>query len=260
MKTLREVLLNLRKNHFLIGIKGGTEVEGMTFEEIYFMKEVSNNIVPMTVKIGGPEARNDIDFMLSIGIERILAPMIESPYSLKNFVETIEKLDSNQSTSLAINIETITAYNNLDAIIRCPKFLSIDQITVGRSDLSGSMEKDVDDQEVCVIVKEIVDQSKFYNKLTSIGGKINPNNAINVKNLINPDYINTRHMLIDCHSLNISEDVRAALLWEKMFYQYLMKNFPSREHFYIERIESVENRLCYQSKRLSDIPKSFYNS
>lgn len=243
MKRLKEDLFKLKQDHFLVGIKGGTEVEGMTFEEIYLMRDISKNVVPMTVKIGGPEARNDIDFMLSIRIDKILAPMIESAYAMKNFVDTIDELNKNRMANLAINIETITSYGNLESIIRSPYFLRIDQITVGRGDLAGSMNRDVDDEKVMNYTKDIIEQAKFYEKMTSVGGKINPINAIRVQEYVMPDCINTRHMMVSTESEDIAADIEAALNWEKRFYQYLMRTFPSRNNFYKERITSVISRL-----------------
>ncbi len=243
MKTLRDELIYLKTNHSLVGIKGGTEVEAMSFKEILYMRRVSQNIIPMTVKIGGPEARNDIDYMLSIGVNRILAPMVESVYGLSNFVTTIEELDKSKSVNLAINLETITGYQNLESITRCPHFFSINQVTVGRTDLSASMEKNVDDKVVNEVAREIVELSKSYNKLTCVGGKINPINAQIIKDAINPDFINTRNMVLNTASTNISNDVNLALLWEQKFYQYLMKEIPSRKKFYMERIDSVIGRF-----------------
>ena len=243
MKLLRDELAFLKSNHSLVGIKGGTEVEGMNFDEILFMKEVSRDIIPMTVKIGGPEARNDMRYMLSIGVDKILAPMIESPYALKNFVSTIKEIDKDEKALLAINIETITGFNNLDAIVRSPHFIPINQITVGRSDLSGSMEMDVEDKKVNEVTKKIVDIARYYNKKTSTGGKINPANAFTIKENIKSDYVNTRNMVVSCDSESISDDIKAAMLWERKFYMFLLDKYPERKTFYDERIKAVENRL-----------------
>ncbi len=249
MNSLREELLYLKNKHNLAGLKGGTEVEAMTFEEILEMKKLSGGIVPMVVKIGGPEARNDIDYMLSIGIDKILAPMIESVYGLKNFVATIEEMDKKRAVRLAINIETITAYKNIESIVSSPYFLNIEQVTVGRTDLSASMEKTVDSGEITAITKEIIDLSRLNDKKTSCGGKINPNNALMIKETINPDFINTRNVIIDCHSShNISNDIQRALLWEKKFYEYMMNRFPARENFYSNLINTIDSRLVNKAK------------
>ena len=122
MERLREQLAWLHKHHGLVGIKAGTEVEAQTFDEIWLMRSLSNGIIPLTVKIGGPEARNDIEFMLAAGVDCILAPMVESPYSLKNFVSTMATLDREGQAELAVNIETITAWKNLEDIFDSPAF------------------------------------------------------------------------------------------------------------------------------------------
>ncbi len=242
IEELKEQLLNLKTNHYLVGIKGGTEVEAMTFEEIAIMKEISKGIVPMTVKIGGPEARNDISYMLSIGIDKILAPMVESPYALKNFVDTMEELDKEHKAKLAINMETIFAYSNIHYIFQSPYFWIIEQVTVGRTDLSGSMNRDPDDFEVIKITKKIIELAKFYNKKTSIGGKVDSVNAINLKETIGSHYLNTRHMVVSTESLDISDDIRFALIWEKNFYTFLKTKFPERTELYNKRISSINIR------------------
>jgi len=243
MTNLKEELSYLKINHSLVGIKGGTEVEGMNFKEILFMKNVSKDIIPMTVKIGGPEARNDIEYMLAIGIDKILAPMIESAYALKNFVTTIKELDAENKAKLAINLETITGYNNINDIVRSPYFINISQITVGRSDLSGSMDLDVDDKKVNNITQEIINLARYYKKETSTGGKINPLNAKYIQDNIDSDYINTRNMVVSNKSVNIAKDIEAAMLWERKFYLRLLNMYPERIKFYKERINAVESRL-----------------
>jgi hypothetical protein len=243
MKILRDNLKLLKEYYSLVGLKAGTEVEAMTFAEILEMRRISENIIPLTVKIGGPEARNDIDYMLSIGVEKILAPMIESSYGLKNFVLTMAELDSEKKATLAINIETIMSFQNLKAIMGSPLFASIEQVTVGRTDLSSAMDKEVDSQEVYEVTKEIVALAKICGKKTSVGGKISFRNVAKIKNIIKPDFINTRNVCIRCESQNIVEDIRAALLWEKNFYQYLCDKFPERHDFYSHLIKSIDERI-----------------
>lgn len=243
MKIVRDNLKLLKEYYSLTGLKAGTEVESMTFDEILEMRKISDGIVPLTVKIGGPEARNDIQYMLSIGVDKILAPMIESTYGLRNFVMTMKELDPARKAALAINVETITAYRSIVQIAGSPMFASIEQVTVGRTDLSSSMEKGVDDDEVYEVTKQIVDLAKIYGKKTSVGGKINNTNVQKIQDTIKPDYINTRNVSIFATSANIKEDIQAALLWEKTFYTYLIERFPARQSFYLPLIKTIEERI-----------------
>ena len=245
MKSLREELEWLRDKYSIVGVKGGTEIEAMTFDDIYTMRSVSDGILPMTVKIGGAEARNDIDYMMSIGVDTILAPMIESPYALRNFVRTMETMDKDHTCRMAVNIETIFAYNNLTAIFAMSEFEHVHSVTVGRTDLSGSLGMNVDSDRVTEITADIIRRAKQYDKMTSVGGKIMPDNAELVKTGTKPNTINTRHIIIDTSADNITESVYYALLWERDFYLHLRNLYPLRAEFYSLRMMSIENRINY---------------
>jgi 2-keto-3-deoxy-L-rhamnonate aldolase RhmA len=243
MHHLTERLIELKETHSLIGIKAGTEVEAMNFDEIALMRSISTGVLPMILKIGGPEARNDISFGLAQHIDYILAPMIESVYGLKNFVETMKSLDKTGIAGLGVNIETVTAFENLPKIFSSSWFRSVDKITVGRSDLSSSLNLSVDAHRVTEATLFIVSLARKYGKTTSVGGQVTPENARAVTLSIKPDSVNTRHMVVACSAENISLDVQMALEWEKDFYQFLFSRFPARRQFYLSRMESVEARI-----------------
>jgi hypothetical protein len=244
MERLREQLAWLHEHHGLVGIKAGTEVEAQTFDEIWLMRRLSDKIVPMTVKIGGPEARNDIEFMLAAGIDCLLAPMVESAYSLKNFVATMAVLDVAGQAELAVNIETITAWRHLDEIFDSPAFASVAQVTVGRSDLSGSMGMNVDDDEVSHVTREIIAAARRRGKRTSVGGQVTTDNVRLVQESLGSHCINTRHMLVSLSCGDAPSNIAAALLWEREYYNFCKKHFPSRNSFYRSRIASIEERIA----------------
>jgi hypothetical protein len=45
--------------------------------------------VDVAIKIGGCEARRDLHDAKVLGAAKVVAPMIETPYSLKKFVEAV---------------------------------------------------------------------------------------------------------------------------------------------------------------------------
>ncbi|MBN1697734.1 MAG: hypothetical protein JW881_09485 [Spirochaetales bacterium] len=247
MKELRKRLISLSENHSLIGIKGGTEVEDMTFGELRLMRAVSRDILPMTVKIGGAEARNDIRFVCDIGVDRILAPMIESAYALSNFIETVREIDREVKCSLAINIETATAFYSLKAMAAQSCFGSLEHITIGRTDLSASLGRQCDDEEITVISQQIIAFARFYGKSVSVGGKITNENCMMIRDRIKPDAINTRHMYLSSSSQHMERDVEAVIDWENRFYQFLSGYYPHKAHFYDERIRSNNMRIGRES-------------
>lgn len=82
---LRRTLVSLVDQYPICGLKGGTETEDMDADEIRILHLAAKDLVPVTVKIGGPEARTDIRMLVKEEIEGICAPMIESSYALKKF-------------------------------------------------------------------------------------------------------------------------------------------------------------------------------
>jgi hypothetical protein len=245
MKKLKRMLEILTGKLGLVALKGGTEVEDMTFNEIIFLKMIAEPDIPVIVKIGGPEARNDMRELMRINIDGILAPMVESEYALKNFIESLHEIYSGSRLPYsAINIETITSYKNIDSIISSIYFSALDQVTVGRTDLSGSMNKKPDDNEVIAVTSEIIRLSREKGKVTSVGGAIHTSNAQRILDLICPDRINTRHLIFDCsETIGIDESVKLGLEFELELYKNFMKVEPSKEEAYRRRMETTKNRI-----------------
>ena len=88
----------------------------------------------MNVKIGGCEAKNDIFFCKKISTDSIVAPMIESEYALKKFIQCAGK---NKKNKLLVNLETNLSLVNLSKILNSNAFKLLDGIVIGRSDLAG---------------------------------------------------------------------------------------------------------------------------
>ena len=244
---LRKDLETLKENYGVESLKGGTEVEDMEFEEIKLLHDISEGIVPLIIKIGGPEARNDMRNMFSIKVEGILAPMIESVYSFRNYIITALELlkEYGVRPMLCINAETITFYENIDKIIADPYFEKISAVTVGRSDLSGSMGiEDVDHPEVTRVTAQIIAKMKKAGKLTSVGGKLTPESILNVKENINPDKANTRHVGISMnYQGSLKEACAMALGYEIKLYEAMITAAPHKELAYKKRIDETKRRM-----------------
>lgn len=245
MDQLRKNLTYLYHECGLAGLKAGTEVEDMTFAEIAFLQSLGDPNLPLIVKIGGPEARNDMRACRNIGVYGILAPMIESPYGLRNFVEAAMDIYRDEPLPyLAINVETVTAYENLDTILESPFFRSISQVTVGRSDLSASMNGKPDDEHVLVATGTIIRRATELGKHTSVGGTITPANAPLIRDLIKPSRINTRHMVFDLQRCdNIARAISLGLKFEEELYEHFSDVEPSKRSVYRARISATRDRI-----------------
>lgn len=253
---MEAVILRLRKNlsemkdkYAFVSLKSGTETEDMGETELALLLTVCQGILPLSVKIGGPEARNDIRICQRLGVSGVSAPMIESEYALRNFIGTMRNLynpTEYPKVRKAINLETITGYRNLMDIFDSVSFKELDQVTAARSDLSASMDRHPDDKEVTRVSKNIVKEARARNKKTSLGGTITKSNFEEIANEISPDFINSRHVMVDtARSMEIgAQDVAECMLvFEMDMYEYFGKIFPEKSFYYRNRVEINRERI-----------------
>jgi hypothetical protein len=240
-------LRELKEEYGASAIKLSTEDAGMSFEQIAYWAQIASPVLPVFVKIGGPEARNDMKRISAIKhISGIIAPMVESSYSLQKYIsslkETFERFDD---LSKHINVETITAFENLSQIFSISEISFIDEITIGRGDLSKSVCKEVDGPEVNDMCKVIVEAAQRKNIKVSIGGAVNPKNAERVFKQIKPDKINTRSVVFNrgC-SLGIERSILMALEYEiLMLKEDLRLGFISKNES-TDRIQKLKKRMA----------------
>lgn len=247
--NLRKLLIECIKDYHFCCLKGGTETEDMEYDELKLLRALSKDILPLKVKIGGVEARTDIRYCHSIGVNTILAPMVESEYALKNFITTLKNLISPAdyaNLKKSINLETIVGYRNIMDIADSKEFEELSDITAARSDLSASMNSKPDDPEVMRVTSQIVKISKDRGKRTCVGGTITKYNFSVIADTIAPDYINSRHIVVDVKALSAgnNEFVPEAMLeFEMELYSYLGEFKPEKAYYYANRIELNRERL-----------------
>ena len=74
------------------------------------------------IKVGGCEAKTDIFFCEKLGVNGIVAPMVETGYALRKFLQIISK---NKRQSLYVNLESIQAFKNIKDILKAKEFKKI---------------------------------------------------------------------------------------------------------------------------------------
>ena len=109
-----DVLKDLKENHHVVGVKAEFEAEGTRMEEALRLKEVITKAgLDLTIKIGGCEAIRDMYDARSIGVTRIVAPMIETPYALKKYLTATHMVypkDEWETVDFLINVPVMKGH------------------------------------------------------------------------------------------------------------------------------------------------------
>ena len=250
------ILTDMIENDGLIGIKTSFEDEGASFNECIRLKEICNQSkTKLVLKIGGPEAIRDIKDAQIIGVKGLVAPMVESEFGLKKFVQAAKTYipsDVLSSIHLNVNIETITAAENIESILNSPEAEELYGITVGRVDLVSSMEKDrtyVNSDQVFSIVRNVFVKAKKKGLKLCLGGAVSIESLSFLKRLNEEgllDKFETRYAIYDpaialknlSRSLSMGQSFE--LEWLKCKFDHYMALMNQDK----KRIEMIEKRIA----------------
>lgn len=250
-----KILTDLIENEGLIGVKTSFEDEGALFNETIRLKQVCNEArTKVTLKIGGPEAIRDLKDALVIGVKGIVAPMVESEFGLKKFVQAAKNHipeDSLSSIHLNVNIETITAINNIEKILNSDEVNRLYGITIGRVDLVSSMGKDrayVNSDEVYSITRNAFVKAKEKGLKLCLGGAISIDSLSFLKRLHSEgllDKFETRYAIYDPSVAlkNLSRALSKGQMFEYEWLKVKQEYYNSLAAQDLKRIEMIQERI-----------------
>src|SRR3990167_10632654 len=118
------LLTDLKKNYHVTGIKAEFEAEGTRLDEAMRLKDVTASAgLELNIKIGGCEAIKDMLDAISLGAQRIIGPMVETPYALQKFIRAAQLIygDRLENIELLVNVETVTTWQNFSAMLEVPE-------------------------------------------------------------------------------------------------------------------------------------------
>ena len=243
---------DLKKSTSFLAIKAEYEAEGADNDEIQYLRTFTKAAnLKLFVKIGGVEAKNDIFNCIKIGVDGIIAPMVESKFGVYKFIEATKELNISKKTYLAINIETKNGLQNIDEILNEANG-KINGITIGRTDLSASFfSKKITPDSAYItdrISKLSSDIKNKYNFKLTIGGNVNKETLkIYKKNTVikkNVDKIETRKIIFKFDNLiNKPQLLKKALKFEQNYLKLIYEFSKIKNNPRLERLKKLSKRF-----------------
>ena len=249
-----DTLKKLRDESGVVAVKAEFEAEGTRIDELLRLIEITRKAqMKIVLKIGGCEAVKDLMESKQLGVDCIIAPMVETPYALSKFIDAKNKVYSNEEQldkKFLFNLETITAFNNLTEMTGLAVAAQLDGLVFGRVDFSGSLNLSRQNVNTDVISKYCFDTAKECKKNNLevvVGGAISID-ALDVLREINDIHLSrfeTRKIVFDSSALSNSniqkgllQAVKFELLWllnKRDYYSRIMEEDK-------KRIDLLENR------------------
>lgn len=250
-----KLLLDLKKNHKVVELKAEFETEAVRMNELMRLKEVADLAgLGLVIKIGGTEAITDMFEAQHIGVTGLIAPMVESSYSITKYLEAIQKHfsdDLKKNIHFGVNIETYQGFQNLTDILKIKNIKLIDTITLGRVDMTGSLglgRDDINCDKLYEIAKDMFTMAKKKGFRTTMGGGIAVEAIPFIKKLASKkllDRFETRKIVFNIpkNFKNVEKGIIKANIFELLWLENKRNYYSKIYHEDDNRIEMLKKRI-----------------
>jgi len=246
----------LRDEYGIEAVKAEFEAEGTRLDELLRLIEIVRKAkLKLGIKIGGCEAMKDLMECKQIGVDYIIAPMVETHYALKKFIEAKNKIfyeEEKKFTTFLINVETDQTFQNIKEISKVVENSKneIQGFVFGRTDYSLSKNLHRDDINSDTVLNDVLKVSSICKNLNLelvVGGGVSADSLEFLKK-VKDNFLTrfeTRKVIFSKNSLDIKnlgkgmvEAVKFELLWLKNKKNYYENIFNEDN----KRIEILQKR------------------
>ena len=251
------ILKKLKNEYGVYQIKAEFEAEASRVEELMRLKDViSKADLPLVLKIGGVEAITDIYMGLSLGANGIVAPMAETPFAVEKFLNAITTFvpeDNAKDIEFAINVETKTAFENFDAMLKLKDINKLSSFTVGRVDLVSSLglsRNNIEDKEITEKVEGIFQKAQDSGFKTALGGGISVDAIENISYFVQKKLINKFETRKVVFSASVDTGILKEGILNAVTFEYLW--LVSKRRYYGRAKAEDENRIPMIEQRMRE--------
>jgi hypothetical protein len=254
-REMLDILKKLRQEYGAVSVKAEFEAEGTRTDELLRLIDLARRAdLKIGLKIGGCEAVRDLIESKQFGVEYIIAPMVETPYALKKFIDAKNKVytaEQKEDTGFLVNVETITGFSNLDDMVKVAKIKDgLQGIVFGRVDFAGSNGQDrsvIDSGEITKYVLKTAEKAKASNLELVVGGAIGIDSLPELKKMreIHLTRFETRKVIFGADALSnpgMAEGLKKTVYFELQWLKNKRDYYGEIQGEDAARIEMLDKR------------------
>ena len=254
-KKMLDILRQGKEEFSVLATKAEFEAEGTRTDELLRLLEIASKAnVGLALKVGGCEAIRDMLEAKQFGVRYIIAPMVETPYALSKYIAAKDKVyspEEQQDVSFLFNLETITAFQNLEPMLAMASAKpGCDGVVFGRVDFSGSIgagRNGIESEQVTAAVESASQACLKTGLEFVVGGAVSIDALANLKRFkaIHLNRFETRKIVFGGAALespNLAQALRQAVHFELLWLLNKREYYGLMHREDQARIEMLDSR------------------